>query len=52
MPGRRHLLAAAGALLACPALAQPIAGGRPIRFIVPSRLAARLTSSAGCWPSG
>jgi tripartite-type tricarboxylate transporter receptor subunit TctC len=35
MPGRRRLLAAAGALLASPALAQPIAGGRPIRFIVP-----------------
>jgi tripartite-type tricarboxylate transporter receptor subunit TctC len=35
MIGRRGLIAAAGAGLAAPALAQPIAGGRPIRLVVP-----------------
>ncbi|MCB4821629.1 Bug family tripartite tricarboxylate transporter substrate binding protein [Roseicella aerolata] len=36
MPGRRALLLGTGALLAAPALqAQPIAGGRSIRLIVP-----------------
>jgi tripartite-type tricarboxylate transporter receptor subunit TctC len=37
MPGRRDLLLAVGPLLAAPAIsyAQPIAGGRPIRIIVP-----------------
>ncbi len=32
---RRGLLAVSGALLAAPAIAQPIAGGRPIRLVVP-----------------
>jgi len=39
MLGRRGLIAAGGALLAAPlatpALAQPVAGGRPVRLIVP-----------------
>jgi len=39
MPGRRSLLLAGGVLLAsptiAPALAQPVAGGRPVRLIVP-----------------
>jgi tripartite-type tricarboxylate transporter receptor subunit TctC len=35
MIGRRGLLAAGGAALASPALAQPVAGGRPIRLVVP-----------------
>ncbi len=35
MIGRRSLLATAGALLAAPALAQPVAGGRPVRIVVP-----------------
>ena len=33
--GRRAALAAAAGLLATPALAQPVAGGRPLRVIVP-----------------
>jgi tripartite-type tricarboxylate transporter receptor subunit TctC len=32
---RRGLLAVSGALLAAPTMAQPIAGGRPIRLVVP-----------------
>jgi tripartite-type tricarboxylate transporter receptor subunit TctC len=32
---RRSLMAGAGALLAAPALAQPLAGGRPVRVVVP-----------------
>ena len=37
MPGRRDLLLAIGPLLAAPSVlrAQPIAGGRPVRVIVP-----------------
>jgi tripartite-type tricarboxylate transporter receptor subunit TctC len=35
MIGRRGLMAAAGATLAAPALAQPVAGGRPVRIVVP-----------------
>ncbi|MDB5373638.1 MAG: Tripartite-type tricarboxylate transporter, receptor component TctC [Belnapia sp.] len=36
MPGRRTILGASAALLACRrAFAQPIAGGRPVRLIVP-----------------
>ena len=35
MPGRRIILAAGASWLAAPALAQPIAGGRPVRLIVP-----------------
>ena len=35
MFGRRGLIMAGGALLAAPALAQPVAGGRPVRLIVP-----------------
>jgi tripartite-type tricarboxylate transporter receptor subunit TctC len=35
MIGRRAMLAAAGATLAAPALAQPLAGGRPVRIVVP-----------------
>jgi len=35
MPGRRRFLAAGATLLAAPARAQPLAGGRPLRLIVP-----------------
>ncbi len=35
MPGRRSILTAGVMLLATPAMAQPIAGGRPLRLIVP-----------------
>ncbi|WP_043339731.1 Bug family tripartite tricarboxylate transporter substrate binding protein [Belnapia moabensis] len=35
MPGRRSILTTGATFLAVPALAQPIAGGRPIRLIVP-----------------
>ncbi|MBL6080247.1 tripartite tricarboxylate transporter substrate binding protein [Belnapia sp. T18] len=35
MPGRRSILTAGATLLADPAFAQPVAGGRPLRLIVP-----------------
>ncbi|WP_270938713.1 Bug family tripartite tricarboxylate transporter substrate binding protein [Falsiroseomonas oryzae] len=35
MIGRRGLMAAGGAVLAAPALAQPLGGGRPVRIVVP-----------------
>ncbi|MGG5808924.1 Bug family tripartite tricarboxylate transporter substrate binding protein [Falsiroseomonas sp. CW058] len=35
MIGRRGLMAGSGALLAAPALAQPLGGGRPVRLVVP-----------------